>query len=95
MATVDGFTAQRAGNIENQTVIMGRVDDLGFLILYTKDGTEINAGLVRGEASMVIVQHRGDANAARPNASTVHWVGLSRPLNAQPWDFWTQVDLPI
>lgn len=48
MATVTGFTAERMLIIENSTVVDGDVvgDNL---ILKTRDGTEIDAGSVRGE----------------------------------------------
>jgi microcystin-dependent protein len=47
MATVTGYTAERMKEIEDSTVVDGEVsgDDL---ILLTRDGTEINAGNVRG-----------------------------------------------
>lgn len=47
MATVTGFTSARMLEIENSTVVAGSI--LGDnLILITRDGTEINAGNVRG-----------------------------------------------
>ena len=47
MATVTGFTAERMLQIENTTVVDGDVvgDNL---ILLQRDGTQINAGNVRG-----------------------------------------------
>ncbi len=48
MATVTGFTAERMLAIENSTVVDGEIvgDNL---ILLTRDGTEIDAGSVKGE----------------------------------------------
>lgn len=48
MATVTGFTAERMLVIENSTVVDGEVQGDN-LILQTRDGTEIDAGSVRGE----------------------------------------------
>jgi hypothetical protein len=47
MATVTGYTAERMKEIEDTTVVDGNIvgDDL---ILITREGTEINAGDVRG-----------------------------------------------
>lgn len=47
MATVTGLTAARMIEMENATVIAGEVVD-GELILETRDGTLINAGIVEG-----------------------------------------------
>lgn len=49
MATVTGFTAERMLEIENETVVSGLVDVNGDLLLYTREGTEINAGHVKGD----------------------------------------------
>lgn len=49
MATVTGFTADRMLEIENETVVSGLVDVNGDLLLYTREGTEINAGYVKGD----------------------------------------------
>jgi len=47
MATITGFTSSRMLEIENSTIVAGSI--LGDnLILITRDGTEINAGNVRG-----------------------------------------------
>lgn len=61
MATVTGFTAERMLEIENETVVSGLVDVNGDLLLYTREGTEINAGYVKGDP--------GD-DATVPDAST-------------------------
>jgi hypothetical protein len=47
MATVTGFTAERMLEIENSTVVDGNVVGNN-LILLTRDGTQIDAGNVRG-----------------------------------------------
>ena len=44
MASVTGITKERAEQIWNASVIDGRVDDTGQLLLRTRGGTEINAG---------------------------------------------------
>lgn len=49
MATVTGFTAARMLEIENTTVVDGEVDENDHLILKTREGTEIDAGYVKGE----------------------------------------------
>lgn len=48
MASVNLFTAERMQTIEDTTVVSGLVDVNGDLILYKRDGSPINAGLVRG-----------------------------------------------
>jgi len=48
MAVVTGFTADRMLEMENATVISGTVNASGQLILMTKGGTVINAGIVKG-----------------------------------------------
>lgn len=49
MAIVTGFTAERMLEIENTTVVSGLVDVNGDLLLYTREGAEINAGHVKGD----------------------------------------------
>jgi microcystin-dependent protein len=49
MATVTGYTAERMKAIEDSTVVAGTVDPNGDLILETRDGTDINAGAVKGD----------------------------------------------
>lgn len=44
MARVTGITKERAEEIHNASVVGGRVDDTGQLLLRTRGGTEINAG---------------------------------------------------
>jgi hypothetical protein len=44
MARVTGITKERADEIEANSVVGGRVDDTGQLLLRTRGGTEINAG---------------------------------------------------
>ena len=61
MATVTGFTSARMLEIENTTVVDGEVDENDHLILKTREGTEIDAGYVKGEP--------GD-DATVPDAST-------------------------
>lgn len=46
MATVTGFTAERMLEIEQTTVTSGLVDASGNLLLYTREGTELEAGSV-------------------------------------------------
>lgn len=48
MATVTSFTAARMLQIENSTVTGGSVNEEGHLILSTRDGTLIDAGLLGG-----------------------------------------------
>lgn len=50
MASVTAFTAARMKKIEDTTVVSGTINSLGELVLITREGTEINAGLVRGPA---------------------------------------------
>lgn len=47
MATITGYTAQRMQAIEDGTIVSGNVTD-GDLILTKYDGSQINAGTVRG-----------------------------------------------
>jgi hypothetical protein len=44
-------------------------------------------------AAILTNPHGNDGNAARLNAAINHWVGLARPVNAIPTDFWTKVNL--
>lgn len=48
MAVVTGLTADRMIEIEGQSVVSGQVDGDGHLILTKHDGTEVDAGHVRG-----------------------------------------------
>jgi hypothetical protein len=48
MATVTGFTSARMKEIEDSTVVSGNVNTVGSLILTTRAGTPIDAGLVKG-----------------------------------------------
>jgi hypothetical protein len=45
-------------------------------------------------AAIITVKHGDDEYRARPNSAIVHWVGMSRPVNGIPTDFWTKVTLP-
>ena len=54
MATVTGFTAEHMLEMENATVVDGNVVGNN-LILVTKDGTEINAGNVRGPQGIKVL----------------------------------------
>lgn len=94
MATVHGLTAERTLQIEEKTVVMGYVDSDGVLKLETRDGTTIDAGYVRGQTTLVNVNHGNDALQERPDSVIVHWIGVVRPANALPYDFWTAVNLP-
>ena len=49
MADVEVFTAARMQTIEDTTVTSGLVDVHGNLLLTRRDGTQINAGLVKGD----------------------------------------------
>lgn len=53
MATVNGFTAERMLQIENTTVVDGEVDGDGHLVLMTREGTPIDAGVVSGDVGPV------------------------------------------
>lgn len=76
MATVTGFTAERMLIIENSTVVDGEVVGNN-LILYTRDGTPIDAGNVRGPIGpagpQVVDGDKGDI--------TVSSAGLNWQLN--------------
>lgn len=50
MATVTGLTAERMLEIEGESVVSGTIDGSGHLILTTRDGTPIDAGVARGPA---------------------------------------------
>lgn len=64
-----------------------------------KDGTtRITGGIsggdpTPGDPGIVVVEHGTDDSVARPTATIVHWVGSADPLNAEPTDFWTPLDL--
>jgi microcystin-dependent protein len=47
---VDGITVAKAAEIENGLVVTGVVNPAGYLVLTTKGGTTINAGLVKQPA---------------------------------------------
>ena len=79
MATVTGYTAERMKQIEDSTVVDGAIsaDDL---LLITRDGTQINAGNVRGPQG--VPGPAGDADAvqlATPVGSTVMFGGDTAP----------------
>ena len=48
MASVTGFKADRLQAIENTTVVGASVNGMGNLILVTREGTQLDAGYVRG-----------------------------------------------
>lgn len=48
MATVTGFTAERMLEIQNDTVVGGSINAAGSLILSTRGGTAIDAGIIKG-----------------------------------------------
>lgn len=48
MATVTGYDAERMKKIEDETVVGGSVNSMGNLILQTRQGTNIDAGNLRG-----------------------------------------------
>lgn len=52
MAYVTSLTAARMLEIEASSVISGYIDETGSLILVTQGGTEVNAGIVYGEAGI-------------------------------------------
>lgn len=56
MATITGFTAARMKQIEDKSVIGGSVNNMGNLILMTRDGGNIDAGHIKGDPGI-----QGDA----------------------------------
>jgi hypothetical protein len=81
MATVTGLTAERMITMENATVIDGDIvgDDL---VLKTRDGTEINAGNVRGPTgSPGVSQAELDAfmSDSLPICSIIDYMGTAAP----------------
>lgn len=77
MATVTGFTAQRMQAIEDSTVVSGSVDENHNLILTLRDGTEINAGYVKGNDATALLSV-GDSDTVNLSLA-----GLGTP--ASPW----------
>ena len=70
---------------------LAKLDSLGF-IPYTKE--EVNT-LIDGVGSgveatevMIVVNHGTMANAARPLAGAVYWIGSVEPINAIDEDLW-------
>jgi microcystin-dependent protein len=79
MATVTGYTAERMKEIEDTTVIDGTIsaDDL---ILITREGTQINAGNVRGPQGVPGPAGDADAvNLATPVGTVVMFGGSAAP----------------
>jgi microcystin-dependent protein len=58
LASVTSFTAARLQEIEDTSVVAGSVNGMGNLILATKDGTQIDAGYIKGDT--------GDFGPERP-----------------------------
>lgn len=87
MATVDGFTATRMLQIENETITDAEIVD-GELILTSREGTPFNVGQVVGTNGtdgvngLIRVNHGSVAGTARPTATVVLWVGSVVPTNA-------------
>ncbi|QYC55010.1 minor tail protein [Arthrobacter phage CastorTray] len=63
MASVSGFTAERLLNIEKTTVVGGNVNEIGNLILATREGAQLDAGSVIGL--------KGDVGPERPQVAGV------------------------
>lgn len=49
MATITGLTAEKTLELEGETVVSGLIDTNGHLILYTRAGSSIDAGKVKGD----------------------------------------------
>lgn len=77
MARVTGFTAERMLQIENSTVVSGFVDADHHLVLELRDGTEIDAGYVRGENATALLT-KLDTDSVKISLN-----GLGTPQ--QPW----------
>lgn len=77
MATVTAYSAERMKEIEDTTIVDGAVDSNGHLILVTREGEEIDAGLVKGAA--------GDAGTpgdpAIPSGTVAMWISNVAPTN--------------
>ena len=75
MALVTGYTAERMQQIEDQTVIDGNIvgDDL---VLVTRDGTEINAGVVKGDQGDPGTNGTNGATGAQGIAGPTKMIGL-------------------
>lgn len=81
MGTVEVFTKARMLEIENETIVEGNVDSGGDLILTTREGTNINAGHVRGAD--------GDDATVLLNITDTPSVDLTKTgagTPASPWD---------
>lgn len=46
-----------------------------------------------GAPGIVMVVHGTDGTYPRPTAGIAHWVGSALPAHAEPYDFWTKVDI--
>lgn len=80
MAEVTGFTAARMLEIEKNSIVSGTVAATGHLILKTKDGRDVNAGIVKGQdgkdaTALLGVQDTQSVNLTLTGAGTV----------AKPW----------
>ncbi len=53
MGSISGYTAERLKAIEDTTVTSGNVNEMGNLVLSTREGTKIDAGYVRGDTGIV------------------------------------------
>lgn len=82
MATVRSFTSERMLEIENTTVVDGDVvgDNL---ILKTREGTEIDAGNVRGPVGSPGITV-GEMNIAFPPGMIVDYVNVAAPTGWLP-----------
>lgn len=86
MTAVDIFTAPRMKQIEDTTVVGGLVDVDGNLLLTTREGTEINAGYVKGPPGQDgIIGVDGapgtPGDTAIPAGTVTLWVGETAPTN--------------
>jgi microcystin-dependent protein len=53
VGSITGFNADRLQQIENTTVTSGRVNEMGNLLLATREGVDIDAGYVRGATGVI------------------------------------------
>lgn len=75
MAVISSMTLARLLSLEAGTVINGSVDANGNLILTTHDGTQINAGLVKGTATPEAILPTPSTLARRTASGQIRAVG--------------------
>ena len=81
MATVTGFTAARSLAIENGTIVSGTIQGDN-LILTKKDGTTVNAGIVRGATGATGATGPTGATGAQGSAGTSILSGNINPTSS-------------